>query len=63
MNTRARPRNAPGQPGAPVPPPGYVQIYCADPPRGLIVLLGPEPVKLTGGGGGWEIVDRPHQTS
>ena len=63
VNTRARPRNAPGKPGAPTPPPGCVQIYCADPPRGLIVLLGPDPLKLTGGGGGWELVNRPHQTS
>ena len=63
VNTRARPRNAPGKPGAPNPPPGCVQIYCADPPRGLIVLLGAEPVKLTGGGGGWDIVNRPAQTS
>jgi len=63
VNTRARPRNAPGKPGAPDPPPGCVQIYCADPPRGLIVLLGSDPVKLTGGGGGWEIVGRPAQTS
>ena len=63
VNTRARPRNAPGKPGAPVPPPGCVQIYCADPPRGLIVLLGSDPVKLTGGGGGWEVVNRPAQTA
>ena len=63
VNTRARPRNAPGKRGAPKLQPGTVQIYCADPPRGLIVLLGTDPVKLTGGGGGWENVTRPHQTS
>ena len=63
VNTRSRPRNAPGRRGAPKLQPGTVQIYCADPPRGLIVLLGVDPVKLTGGGGGWEQVTRPHQTS
>jgi LysM domain len=63
VNTRARPRSAPGRAGAPTPPPGHVQIYCADPPRSMIALLGPDPVKQTGGGGGWETVARPHQTS
>jgi LysM domain len=63
VNTRPRPRNAPGRAGAPNPPPGHVQIYCADPPRSLIALLGPDPIKQTGGGGGWELVGRPHQTS
>ena len=59
-----RPRpEAPSGPSAPAVPTGCVQIYCADPPRSLVVLLGPEPVKLTGGGGGWELVGRPHQTS
>lgn len=61
VNTRARPRNAPGKRGAPTLPPGCVQVYCADPPRSLVALLGPDPVKLTGGGGGWETVARPHQ--
>lgn len=62
VNTRARPRIAPGRKHAPDPPPGCVQIYCADPPRSLIVLLGEDPVKLTGGETGWETVARPHQT-
>jgi hypothetical protein len=53
--------SAPGERGAPQAPPGHVRIYCADPPRSLTVLLGPEPVKLTAGGGGWETVARPHQ--
>jgi hypothetical protein len=61
VNTHGRPRNAPGRRGAPDLPPGHVQIYCADPPRSLVVLLGSDPVKLTGGGGGWETVARPHQ--
>lgn len=62
VNTRARPRNAPGNHGAPTLPPGYVQVYCADPPRSLVALLGPDPIKLTGGAGGWDTVARPHQT-
>lgn len=62
VNLHARPRNAPGRIQAPNLPPGHVQVYCADPPRSLVALLGPDPVKLTGGGGGWETVARPHQT-
>ena len=53
---------APGRAGAPAIPPGHVQLYCPDPPRNLVLPLGPEPVKVSGGGGGWEVLPRPHQT-
>ena len=52
---------APGRPSAPSIPPGHVQLYCPDPPRNLVLPLGPEPAKLSGGGGGWEVVGRPRQ--
>jgi hypothetical protein len=63
INANARPSNAPGKSDAPTLPRGCVQIYCADPPRSVIALLGPDPIKQTGGGGGWETVARPHQTA
>ena len=53
--------SAPGRAGAPAIPPGHVQLYSPDPPRNLVLPLGPEPVKVSGGGGGWEVVGRPHQ--
>ena len=53
--------SAPGRAGAPAIPPGHIQLYSADPPRNLVLPLGPEPVKVSGGGGGWEVVGRPHQ--
>ena len=55
------PSASPGKVGAPAIPPGHVQLYCADPPRNLVLPLGPEPVKLGGGAAGWEVVGRPHQ--
>jgi hypothetical protein len=62
VNTHPRRTNAPGKRAAPKLPPGCVQVYCADPPRSLVALLGPDPIKFTGGGGGWETVGRPRQT-
>ena len=41
--------------------PGYVRIVCDDPQLSLVVLLGPEPVRLTAGVGGWEVTPRPRQ--
>lgn len=40
-------------------PPGYVRLSCGDPALSLVVLLGTEAPKLTGGFGGWSIVGRP----
>jgi hypothetical protein len=42
-------------------PPGYVGLHCDDPSLSIVVLLGPEPVKVTGGLGGWEVTARPRQ--
>lgn len=44
-------------------PPGWVRISCDDPAADLLLLLGPEPPKITGGLGGWEITARPRQIS
>jgi hypothetical protein len=45
------------------PPWGHVRLSCPDPPLDVTCLLGPEPVKYTGGFSGWEVVQRPGQTS
>lgn len=41
--------------------PGYVSLMCDDPALNLVVLLGPDPVHITGGVGGWEVTARPRQ--
>jgi hypothetical protein len=43
--------------------PGYVRVVCDDPQLSLVVLLGPEPVRLTAGVGGWEVTPRPRQVA
>lgn len=48
-------------PGTETIPPGHVHLYCGAPPANLVVLLGGEPVVLSGGFGGWEVVGRPRQ--
>jgi hypothetical protein len=41
-------------------PRGYVRLSCGDPAlEGLLVLLGPDAPRVTGGVGGWEAVARP----
>ena len=42
-------------------PPGYVRLTCDDPPLDVVVLLGPEPVRINAGLGGWEVTARPRQ--
>jgi hypothetical protein len=41
--------------------PGWVRITCDDPAADLTLRLGPEPLKITGGLGGWEVTGRPRQ--
>jgi hypothetical protein len=41
---------------------GWVRLTCRDPKATVYCLLGPEPVKYTEGGTGWEVVNRPYQT-
>jgi hypothetical protein len=41
--------------------PGYVRLTCDDPSLNIVVLLGPEPVRVTAGVGGWEVTPRPRQ--
>lgn len=40
-------------------PRGYVRLSCGDPALDLIVLLGPEAPRVTGGIGGWTVTARP----
>jgi hypothetical protein len=40
---------------------GFVRLTCDDPKLRLTVRLGPEPVRITGGVGGWEVSARPRQ--
>jgi hypothetical protein len=42
-------------------PPGYVRLTCDDPQLSLVTLLGPEPVRVTAGVGGWAVTPRPRQ--
>jgi hypothetical protein len=42
-------------------PHGTVRLTCDDPALNLVVLMGEEPPKLTGGMGGWEVTARPRQ--
>jgi hypothetical protein len=41
--------------------PGYVALHCDDPALRLVVLLGEDPVRITGGAGGWDVTARPQQ--
>ena len=43
------------------PPPGHVMLACNSPKLVMVFLLGSEPIKLTGGFGGWEVTGRPRQ--
>lgn len=40
---------------------GTVRITCDDPQKDLVVLLGTDPPKITGGVGGWDVTARPRQ--
>jgi len=42
-------------------PPGYVRLICAEFGLDVLVLLGPEPVAVTAGLGGWAVTARPRQ--
>jgi LysM domain len=42
-------------------PRGCIRLSCDDPAADLILLLGAEPPKITGGIGGWEVTARPRQ--
>ena len=42
-------------------PAGYCRVSCQDPNLNLVGLLGPESPRLTGGFGGWDVVNRPRQ--
>jgi hypothetical protein len=42
-------------------PSGYVRLACDDPALNLIVLLGEQPPRITGGVGGWDVTGRPRQ--
>ena len=41
--------------------PGYVRLRCSDPSLNIVVLLGPEPVTINAGVGGWAVTARPRQ--
>lgn len=41
----------------------HVRLVCSDPVVDRTLLLGPDPPAVTGGVGGWEIVERPRQTA
>jgi hypothetical protein len=43
--------------------PGWVRITCDDPAANLVLRLGTEPPKVTGGLGGWEVTARPRQVA
>jgi hypothetical protein len=38
-----------------------VRLACDDPPLNLLVLLGEQPPRVTGGVGGWDVTARPRQ--
>jgi hypothetical protein len=42
-------------------PYGHVRIVCDDPAEDVTVLLSEQPIRYTGGFGGWEITARPRQ--
>jgi len=44
-------------------PKGHIRIRSSDPRISLVFLLGPDPIKLTDGWGGWETIARPRQTA
>jgi hypothetical protein len=41
-------------------PPGHVRLRCGDPAFALLALLGPDAPRISGGIGGWSVVERPH---
>lgn len=43
--------------------PYHVRLRCDDPALDLVVLLGDDTIKVTAGGGKWEITERPQQVS
>lgn len=43
-------------------PYGHVRITCDDPSESFVVLLSDEPIRYTGGFGGWNVTPRPRQT-
>jgi hypothetical protein len=43
--------------------PGWVRITCDDPQLSLVAMLGPDPVHITAGVGGWELTARPRQVA
>jgi hypothetical protein len=40
-------------------PPGHVRLRCGDPAFALLALLGPDAPRISGGIGGWSVVERP----
>lgn len=44
-------------------PSGYVRLTCADPACVVTALIGPDGVGITGGYGGWTVIDRPREVS
>lgn len=42
-------------------PRGCIRLSCDDPAADLVLGLGAEPPKITGGVGGWEVTARPRQ--
>ena len=43
-------------------PYGHVRITCDDPHVEIVALLSDEPIRYTGGFGGWDVTGRPRQT-
>src|SRR5262245_48125994 len=40
-------------------PTGYVRLTCGDPAIAVVALLGEDAPRITGGVGGWSVIDRP----
>ena len=45
----------------PKPVPGRVRVTCSDPDLKLEGWLGPESPRISGGFGGWDVIERPRQ--